>query len=296
MTLKKTLIIMFFLVIATSFGQPVERKNFGNNNYDEILADDFAIHSAISYCDNDINMGLWNCSYCTKFLPTFKVTGIFENLKTSVFGYAGRDNTLGYSVFVFEGSDDLKAWIYNLQIAKTEDLVEFNPSENPEYKYLGGDVPKVHVGFYKLYMSVRDQLFSLLPYLPEPLYITGHSQGAAIAQLFVVDRFQSTGNYSQLYSFGSPRVGNIEFATLVDKSTNGNHWRVTHNKDIVVHIPYRWNGFRHSGTEVWYPEKTGLIYDVCFGLDTNECSNSQLLPHSIEDHLWYLDIGMRYAC
>ena len=54
-----------------------------------------------------------------------------------------------------------------------------------------------------------------------PLYAIGHSMGAALATICAMDvKFKAKpGRMSRLYTFGSPRVGNAEFAKFVYNQT-----------------------------------------------------------------------------
>ena len=67
------------------------------------------------------------------------------------------------------------------------------------------------------------------------IIVTGHSLGAAIATLISLDLQNDNFKNVHLMNFGSPRVGNTEFANfttnqLIDAS------RVTHYKDTVPHV------------------------------------------------------------
>ena len=65
-----------------------------------------------------------------------------------------------------------------------------------------------------------------------PLYITGHSLGAGLAVLCALE-FQT--NNPIVYTFGEPRVGDWDFSQI---SVALNGFRITHNRDVVVHVPY----------------------------------------------------------
>ena len=52
------------------------------------------------------------------------------------------------------------------------------------------------------------------------LYVIGHSMGAAMATVCVLDlkfRYNLTQENTFLYTFGSPRIGNDVFATFLQK-------------------------------------------------------------------------------
>ena len=83
----------------------------------------------------------------------------------------------------------------------------------------------VHRGFWSMYTEIRAELLTTLSELletPTTLYVTGHSLGAAIAMLCLVDllvlsppalahKFTDV----RCYLFGAPRVGNRAFVNLL---------------------------------------------------------------------------------
>lgn len=95
-------------------------------------------------------------------------------------------------VIVFHGSINNADWFTNYQVNKTN-LVE------PEYKSLN-TIGYAHSGFVRKYMSASDQVMSLVDerlklMSPEErrqlkIYVTGHSQGAGLAQLATVHLVQ----------------------------------------------------------------------------------------------------------
>ncbi len=61
-------------------------------------------------------------------------------------------------------------------------------------------------------------------------------------------------NPKELYSFGSPRVGNKRYVNFVRLT----HYRFVNNNDIVTRVPPSWMGYRHNGTEI-YLDHAGKI-------------------------------------
>ena len=168
----------------------------------------------------------------------------FKEIGYKVVNFYDIDGAQGYvlkdendnTVFSFRGTEprefsDIKADIY---VAKNDNL-----------PYTKG---KVHRGFQK----ELDKLWPhLLEYLkenkPKNITITGHSLGAAIATLFA----SRILDYNPvLYTFGSPRVGTIQFVNhLCDRYLT--HYRVQNNNDIVCTIPPTWLFYKHHGQNVY---------------------------------------------
>jgi triacylglycerol lipase len=79
--------------------------------------------------------------------------------------------------------------------------------------------------------------------LPRPLWITGHSLGAALATL-AASRLSGDGSVrlQGAYTFGSPRVGDGAFGTAIGVPI----YRFRNDSDIVPHLPLGLL-FRHVG-------------------------------------------------
>ncbi|GLC58164.1 hypothetical protein PLESTB_001325800 [Pleodorina starrii] len=88
---------------------------------------------------------------------------------------------------------------------------------------------------------------------PTRVIFTGHSLGGAMATLAAYDLAarKTDGFFSgdvQLYTFGSPRVGNQAFMEAFNNMVP-NAWRFTNTDDIVPRVPYSW---RFDGARTTY--------------------------------------------
>jgi triacylglycerol lipase len=99
----------------------------------------------------------------------------------------------------------------------------------------------VHRGCKRALNSVWTPIEAALRTIEGPLFYTGHSLGAALATLAAVRRAPTA-----LYTFGSPRVGDIRLAGKLKAVPT---FRVVHGKDIVTTVPPELLGFRHLGEE-----------------------------------------------
>jgi pimeloyl-ACP methyl ester carboxylesterase len=88
------------------------------------------------------------------------------------------------------------------------------------------------------------------------IWFTGHSLGAALATL-AADRYD--GNVQGLYTFGSPRVGDINFVKRFHISA----YRFVNNRDIVTHWPPL-NWYQHVGV-LKHIDENGIINDSADG-------------------------------
>ena len=100
---------------------------------------------------------------------------VLHNAATDTQGFVAcrRDATgTGMAVICFRGTKQVRDWITNLDIKP----VAITSSRT------GAIVGNMHEGFHDAYMSVHDDIAARLEsYEDLPLYITGHSLGAALA-------------------------------------------------------------------------------------------------------------------
>ncbi|MGB1799632.1 MAG: lipase family protein [Gammaproteobacteria bacterium] len=143
-------------------------------------------------------------------------------------------------IIVFRGSDEAEDWGINTQINQSD------------FTNKG----KVHSGFKKAYLSIREDLFSELKNNSLPLFITGHSLGAALAALATSELYENK-HFDSCYTFGSPRIGNSEFVNSVRSKSI---YRIVNNSDIVTTIPidFKTINYRHIGLSYLIDDKNTL--------------------------------------
>ncbi|HKH97477.1 MAG TPA: lipase family protein [Candidatus Sulfotelmatobacter sp.] len=67
--------------------------------------------------------------------------------------------------------------------------------------------------------------------------VTGHSLGAALATLFVLEnKDKNKFDVTTICTFASPRVGNMQFARMFNQFPI-NSWRIVNTQDIVPRVP-----------------------------------------------------------
>jgi hypothetical protein len=178
-------------------------------------------------------------------------------------------------VIAFRGTEQTK-W-KDLQT----DLMLVPAGLNPER--IGGDFKQevqVHSGFLSAYDSVRIRIISLLKmtigYIDDVteredkwhVYVTGHSLGGALATLLALELSSSQlakrGAITvTMYNFGSPRVGNKQFAEIYNQKVKDS-WRVVNHRDIIPTVP-RLMGYCHVAHPVYL--SAGDVEDIEFQKD-----------------------------
>ena len=141
-------------------------------------------------------------------------------------------------IVVFRGSDSLEDWFANFQAVR-----EPGP--------LKGTL--AHEGFqdalYPAVISLTNLIDKFQTSETKKIWFTGHSLGGAQCSLYAAMLKENGYPVYGIYTFGSPRPGNDEFAKELDASVAGPHYRVVNDGDIVPHVPPE-PFFSHTGKRV----------------------------------------------
>lgn len=158
-------------------------------------------------------------------LPDF-IEGLLGHRKErkAPIGFVARKRDAVY--VVFRGTQTPSEWISNM-----------NAVLKP-YEY--GGAGNVHGGFAELYGSIRETVMEAIDSQGKrrKIYIAGHSLGAAIATLGVRDIGKDGRNAIKgVYLYGSPRVGDAEYAKEYDRGYRGVTYRIVNSSDLVTSVP-----------------------------------------------------------
>ena len=233
--------------------------------------------SGAAYCNKENYMDMVLDGPANGFI----VSNILYDKVTDLQGYIGIMPESKTIYVTFRGSSSILNWIVNLNFKKI-------PYDSyPECKC------SVHEGFYKTTLNLKSSVIANINILKKKynynnVIITGHSLGAAIAQLMMME-LNLNNIYSTVYNFGQPRVGDIKYANFVSFFYKENLNRFTHYKDVVPHIPPNEMDYYHSCNEI-YENKNGNLYN-CSTTNCEDplCSDQFLLNETnTDDHSTYL--------
>ncbi len=215
----------------------------------------------------------------------------------------------------FRGTHHFKQLITEILDILTEPKKSFVP---------GGKVQGYFLDAYEIVWNDLEKYVyqEINKYASYKVWVTGHSLGGTLASLassHIIYKNITTKDNLILYTFGQPRVGNYDYALTHDGLVPIS-FRVTHYRDIVVHLPTcktlvpgtpciavpgGWP--YHHGKEIFYGNEVmtkSSSYKTCEGLPHNEdlgCSNNPLvwsrcLPFEllkcIDDHKQYFGISV----
>jgi hypothetical protein len=174
----------------------------------------------------------------------FKWIRGFVSKKTDTQAFLVVKNDKSYAVLAFRGTEPTKL---------TDVLTDARAS------LASAIAGRVHQGFMNAYQSIEKDVEREIANLKDiPIYITGHSLGAALATLATQCLEQNLVFRDQIaacYTFGSPRVGNKEF----DRELKSVVYRVINTTDIVTIIPLLAMGYIHVG-DIRFLENMPGIY------------------------------------
>ncbi len=127
-------------------------------------------------------------------------------------------------------------------------------------------VGAVHSGFKEALDRVWDEvLVTCRIFLrKQTVWITGHNLGAALATLVAQRLWDENIDFNGLYTFGSPRVGDMAFCTACDKAFSPRTFRFVNNNDVVTRVPQRVMGYAHMGTLKYFDHEGTLQDDSSF--------------------------------
>jgi predicted lipase len=209
------------------------------NLFFQVLIIFFSFGKVYSYDWSAGNASIWLCAaaYCetnTYQTRTFKgystgfvVTNVIDDKGEDVQGFVGYLPSQSSIYVTFRGSTSISDWANNLDLILTS--------------YPKCDDCKVHKGFYVAQQSVISYVLHSVEALRQkfPSYtvvVTGHSLGAAMATLTTIDLIDAGISPIRMFHFGSPRVGNTNFANFASAKIDDRN-RNTHHRDMVPHIP-----------------------------------------------------------
>jgi hypothetical protein len=241
-----------------------------------------------------INVWLSGASYCPReSFENMVLSGpasgfIYKDTlydhKTDLQGFTGILPSTKTIHVAFRGSSSYQNWMKDFEVKKVDYTTFFSGCENC----------KIHYGFYTSVQNIKNQTLDSIKELKKDfpnheIILTGHSYGAAVSQIMALECLRE-GIEVQVYNYGQPRIGNIEYAKFVNLNLK-HYWRFTHDRDMVPHLPpVEGFGYEHSTGEVF--EDINHVLTFCsrkIGEDPS-CANQYKLRQTIvDDHYYYLN-------
>jgi hypothetical protein len=162
----------------------------------------------------------WELSGVDPFTGTFETCGIIVERSDAV-------------ILVFAGTDP-GIW----QNLVTDGVFRLDPDTN------------IHGGFQKAAARADakiKQAAKLSRDKGKPLFIAGHSLGAALAALAAQVATAEGAEPRAVYTYGMPRTGGEKFQQAYNQHFGSKTFRLVHGIDLVARVPMSILGYRHVG-------------------------------------------------
>jgi len=254
---------------------------------------------ALSYDSAQLNTCVWlsGAAYCGKDkyssmilkgpASSFVYKDTLYDVKTDLQGYIGILPTTKSIYVVLRGSSSVVNWLDDFEVK----LVPY--TSFPECNC------NVHYGFYNSALAVSSKAVNVVKglikqYIGYSVVVTGHSYGASCAQLIGME-LERNGINVKVYDYGQPRVGDSKYAAFVNTKIE-EQYRITHNKDMVPHVPpIEGFGYHHSCREI-FEDSTGklTLCSATNGEDPACADRFSLYQTNTDDHSYYL--GHHMSC
>eukprot|EP00927_Polykrikos_kofoidii_P049548 TRINITY_DN43597_c0_g1_i1.p1 TRINITY_DN43597_c0_g1~~TRINITY_DN43597_c0_g1_i1.p1 ORF type:complete len:299 (+),score=26.93 TRINITY_DN43597_c0_g1_i1:40-936(+) len=257
--------------------------------YNQTRAIEYAKISGASHCPKE-TLESWSCGWkCSADITSVKVC-----VGSTIQSFVGLWE--GSCILSFQGSHDVHSFVQDLTFSKS--TINWPACKNC----------MVHGGFLETYFELKPCLVAALRER-QCSFIrgTGWSLGAAINSIAMIDLTAAGYTVEEVYDFGKPRVGDIEWVRHFENVVGQVVWRVTHHMDPIPHLPpqimvfVHWN-FRQAGPEAFYNSDTASGVVLCSPPSNHtECSgqfgNVVFDAIHVMDHFYHVDIRMgRRGC
>lgn len=168
----------------------------------------------------------------------------------------------------------------------TQDLVFFHDFPKPE---LGLPLQaQVFFGFqyqwYKSWSQVDKALSAVMQANPgKKVVVTGHSMGAAIAQLaaLAINKKYGGNIISSVISLEPPRTGNHFYSVAFDNIFKGKYTGVVNGADWVPSVPPRFMDYQHPSGLIWINPANSTNYQW-FADSENRNGPNSAIPEYID--------------
>lgn len=246
--------------------------------YDPTIAQIGVFLSGAAYCGKDkyTNMTLAGPA------QGFVVDRVLYDASTDLEGFSGAHSPSKSIFIVYRGSSSRLNWEEDFEVAQ----VKYDTWSECEGC-------KVHRGFYQtaknLIPQTLDAVRSLVAkYGDYDVYLTGHSLAACVSDLLSMELL-IRGILAKVYGYGKARVGNKPYSAFYNSKV-AEHYRHTHYKDMVPHLPPMTGfGYYHSCVEIYENERGELRMCSQSDCEDASCGNQfSLSQTNSADHSYYL--------
>ncbi|KAH9951043.1 alpha/beta-hydrolase [Amylocystis lapponica] len=248
-----------------------------------------ALFARTAYCPTD-SVANWSCGGSCNALPGVKVYASGGDQGETPFFFVASDPQSKSVVVAHEGTDPSKL------LSDLNDVEFKQVAANTTVFPQASSSILLHDGFQKTQGRTSDIILSTVKSALSStgynqVLVTGHSLGAAVASLDAVMLRMALPSSVTVESvvFGLPRVGNQDWANLVD-SLFPTFTHVTNQDDPVPRVPPQDLNFQHPSGEAHITAVDSGSGDAtmlqCPGQENENCADgNSVLDSSVSNHL-----------
>ena len=256
---------------------------FVNASYNSTQAQIGVYLAGAAYCGKD----KYSTMVLTGPAKGFVVTGTIYDRPTDLQGYVGYLDLTKTIHVVLRGSSSILNWLDDFEVRQVD------------YTTWSDCGCKVHNGFYKAALGLSNETIRLIKVLKisKPtykIYINSHSLGSSVGDLLSMELLKEQIE-TNVYGYGKPRVGDKTYAQFYNGKIK-EHYRHTHNKDIVPHVPpIEGFGYYHSCQEIFETESGEIKFCSQTNCEDKTCGDQYSISQTnSNDHSYYL--GHKVSC
>lgn len=240
----KNALIGSFFNYNTCIEKPFRCEYFNTNpiipNY---YPDEFSKQIGI-FCAQQI----YNLENLSKNNDLFIPTGLIlidklytKEVNAPLFGYIALDTINSTLYIIIRGTSTEEEWKYDFIVNQKYLQTQKFKKSFKKINWNCNDKTMIHFGFYEIFLQIQMKIEQNLLNNKNQynrIIISGHSLGAAISSICATYiTFNITDKPIFVYTFGKPRVGNIEYSQCVEKKFYNRFWRIENENDIVIQLP-----------------------------------------------------------
>jgi len=203
--------------------------------------------------------------------------------------------TFGYDTELFVAAND-EAIVAAFRGTEENSLEDWlNNLDNRAFPYQGG---YVHQGFWEaldVVWNLLCQQINVFNTNQQKIWLTGHSQGGALAMLAARRLTAENVGVQGVYTYGQPKVGDMLFTANYDSTLKAKTFRLYNEDDSVVNNPPKLYHagtpvriFKNGGFEIQYSQtmlETGDLSFTSFLDSLLDYATDNLQSHSIAAYI-----------
>ncbi|KAH9245044.1 hypothetical protein BASA81_017500 [Batrachochytrium salamandrivorans] len=263
------------------------------------LMSKFMQYSAAAYFGSVSVDGEWECGVVCEgdIKDTIIQTVFLKKRGKTTAGIVAIQPSSKTIIVAFRGTNKLSDWITNTKFTKwPAPWLKNKSSSSTNHKRVPfPEGLEIHGGFQTAYLDIRLLMMRGIRTARKnhpgfKLVFTGHSLGGALASLAAADyvnRESGDTSYVSVYSYGEPRIGNLEWADWFD-SLSLTSYRVTSQGDPVPRLPPHMLGYRHTNQE--YFITSDKVTETCTNSgvvgETTDCSTEAMFSIGFYAHMY----------